>query len=221
MSISFGKYKNELFINIIKNDKQYIEWLCTTDWFKTRIEHSNSFQECLKLLKIENKKLQNNKTNNIIVYTDGACSNNGSLNALGGIGVYFSERNYKKYDNISKKLDIKKSTNNIAELIAILEALKMIKLNNYNNEKIELYTDSHYCLKTLQTWYQKWIEEKTIDKRQNIDIIKNLYDNYYTKMNVELIYIKAHTNKKDEHSIGNFNADKLATKSIYDYKNNN
>jgi hypothetical protein len=52
------------------------------------------FKECLKLLEIENKKLQNNKTNNIIVYTDGACSNNGSLNALGGIGVYFSERNF-------------------------------------------------------------------------------------------------------------------------------
>ena len=31
---------------------------------------------------------------------------------------------------------------------------------------------------------------------------------------VNLIYIKAHTNNKDEHSLGNYNADKLANMAI-------
>tara|TARA_B100001094_G_scaffold229642_1_gene224263 strand:+ start:986 stop:1648 length:663 start_codon:yes stop_codon:yes gene_type:complete len=219
MSISFGKYKGTSFKNIIINDKQYIKWLVSTDWFKSRDEHNNSYKKCLELLEIEKKKIEKNKTNDILVYTDGACSNNGFINAISGIGVYFSERNNNKYKNISKILDIQKPTNNVAELVAILEALKTIQYNNYNNEKIKLYTDSDYCLKTLQVWYKKWIKDGTIDKKQNIDIIKNIYDNYYTKMNVELIYIRAHTKNKDEHSIGNSEADKLATQSIYNFKN--
>lgn len=220
MDISFGKYKGTLFEDIIKNDKQYIEWLCTTKWFQTRLEHRKSYEKCLELLNIENKKIQKNKTDDILVYTDGACSNNGYDNAVCGIGVYFSERNKTKYENIEKViLDIDKSTNNIAELIAILEALKSIK-NNYKNEKIKLYTDSHYCLKTLKKWYKEWIKDGSLNTRKNIDIIKNIYDNYYTQMNIELFYIKGHSKQKDEHSIGNDIADKLARESTYNYKKN-
>ena len=36
-----------------------------------------------------------------MVYTDGACSNNGLDNAICGVGVYFSERNKNKYNNIT------------------------------------------------------------------------------------------------------------------------
>lgn len=218
MIISFGKYKGSLFKDIIKNDRQYIEWLITNDWFKKREEHREAFDECNKLLEIDDNSVK--KTKNILLYTDGACSFNGSVNALCGIGVYFSKRNIIDYGNISEILDVEKPTNNIAELVAILEALKKIK-KNYNNEKIVLYTDSHYCIKILQMWYLKWIKEETIDKRQNVDIIKDLYDNYYTKMNVELIHIKSHSKKKDEHSIGNSEADKLARLSIYNYRKRN
>tara|TARA_B100000900_G_C20565586_1_gene710921 strand:+ start:277 stop:966 length:690 start_codon:yes stop_codon:yes gene_type:complete len=218
MNISFGKYKGTLFKDIIENDKEYIKWLCTTEWFKTRLEHTESYKECLRLLEIENIKLQKNKTDDILVYTDGACSNNGLDNAICGVGVYFSERNKNKYNNIGKVIDFDKPTNNLAELMAILEALKTIKHNNYKNEKIKLYTDSHYCLKTIETWYLEWISNGTINTRKNIDIIKNIYDNYYTQMNIELLYIKGHSKKTDEHSIGNDIADKLARNSTYNYK---
>ncbi len=215
MIISFGKYKGTLFKDIIKNDRQYIEWLITTDWFKKRQEHKNAFNECNKLLEIDDNAIE--KTKDILVYTDGACSFNGYVNALCGIGVYFSKRNIIDFENISEVLDVKKPTNNIAELVAILEALKKIK-KSYNDEKIVIYTDSHYCIKILESWYLKWIKEGTLEKRQNIDIIKVLYDNYYTKMDVELKHVKSHSNKKDEHSIGNSEADKLARLSIYNYR---
>ena len=45
MDISFGKYKGNSFKDIIKNDKQYIEWLCTTKWFQTRLEHRKSYKK--------------------------------------------------------------------------------------------------------------------------------------------------------------------------------
>ena len=38
-----------------------------------------------------------------IIYTDGACSNNGSLKAKAGIGVHFSHRNKIKVNDISEK----------------------------------------------------------------------------------------------------------------------
>ena len=37
-------------------------------------------------------------------------------------------------------------------------------------------------------------------------------------MDVELKHVKSHSNKKDEHSIGNSEADKLARLSIYNYR---
>ena len=37
---------------------------------------------------------------------------------------------------------------------------------------------------------------------------------YKDKPNIQFMYIKAHTNNTDIHSIGNYNADKLATIAI-------
>ena len=91
MIISFGKYKGTLLKDIIKNDRQYIEWLLTNEWFKKRAEHRKAFDECNKILKIHDNSIE--KTSYIIVYTDGACSFNGCVNALCGIGVHFSKRN--------------------------------------------------------------------------------------------------------------------------------
>ena len=58
MIISFGKYKGTLFKDIIKNDRQYIEWLITTDWFKKRQEHKDAFNECNKLLEIDDNAIE-------------------------------------------------------------------------------------------------------------------------------------------------------------------
>ena len=42
--------------------------------------------------------------NKFVVYTDGACRNNGKSNALSSIGIYFSNRNLKKIDSVSEVL---------------------------------------------------------------------------------------------------------------------
>ena len=62
------------------------------------------------------------------VYTDGACRNNGKASANSSIGIYFSNRNLHKIDNISEVLKLSKHTNNIAELTAINKSLSLIKL---------------------------------------------------------------------------------------------
>ena len=75
--------------------------------------------------------------NNLYVYTDGGCINNGEENARASIGIYFSHDNP---NNISKELEKKddiKLTNNIAELTAVIEAIYIIKDNLKNSMNIK------------------------------------------------------------------------------------
>ena len=55
----------------------------------------------------------------------------------------------------------------------------------------------------------KWIRNDLLKNKKNLDLIKETY-NIYKTINVELFLIKAHTNKQDDHSIGNRIADQLA-----------
>jgi ribonuclease HI len=144
-----------------------------------------------------------------IVYTDGACPNNGSKNARSSIGVYFPEKNNIKLKNISKPLQTDNHSNNVAELTAILEALKIIKSSEIDLP-IHLYTDSSYCRSILIEWYEKWVRNNLLKNKKNLSLIKTTYDLYKT-MNVTIHHVKAHTKNEDEHSYGNRMADHLAT----------
>ena len=103
-----------------------------------------------------------------------------------------------------------KPTNNIAELTAILESLKMIKGCVYS--PIHIYTDSEYSLNVLTKWYPKWTDKDKKSKK-NIPLIEETYD-LYDQLPVYLFHIKAHTNLTDEHSVGNAKADELATDAL-------
>ena len=52
----------------------------------------------------------------------------------------------------------------------------------------------------------------------NKELVKKIYNIYKNTDNLKLQHIKAHTNKKDIHSIGNATADKLAYNAIKNYK---
>ena len=151
-----------------------------------------------------------NQKKNITIYTDGACKNNGKKNAIAGIGVY-SENVY----NISEKIE-GKQTNQRAELYAILKALELTKINDYNN--VYIYTDSLYSINCITKWIYGWINNGWLDKKKksikNKDIIQQIYNIYKKYSNIHFIHIEAHTNKTDIHSLGNALADQLATQSI-------
>ena len=96
----FGKYKGQGLNTVFKNDKRYIEWLVTTDWYNTR------FSDYAK----ESRKLLNDYDRNIVlsddinIYTDGSCAFNGMEGATCGIGIYFCETNRNKINNVSELL---------------------------------------------------------------------------------------------------------------------
>ena len=153
---------------------------------------------------------------NFKIYTDGACINNGKHNAKCSIGIHFSNNNTFKITDISKVLTVPKHSNNIAELTAIQEALKIYD-NNDLMLPLQIYSDSKYSINCITKWYPTWVEKKCLNDKQNIKLIKEIYDKYTNmklKYQVDLIYIKAHSGFNDEHSIGNSIADRLANDAL-------
>lgn len=126
----------------------------------------------------------------IICYTDGACSGNPGP---AGIGIILTYKNHKKeiFEYIGN------STNNIAELTAILRALENI---NDKNKEIIIYCDSMYSIGVLtKNWKVK----------ANKELVNNIKNLIKTFPNIEILKVKAHEN--DE--LNNY-VDELAKKSI-------
>jgi ribonuclease HI len=156
---------------------------------------------------------------NIVVYTDGACINNGKINAKAGYGVFFGDMDSR---NKSVPILSGKITNQVAELMAIIEAIEIILLEN-NNPTIIIKSDSRYCIDCATKWGCKW--EKNGWKNssgkiiENYDLVTKLY-NYTKKYNIKYEHILSHKYEPDKHDpkyndwYGNMMADKLATGAI-------
>ena len=150
------------------------------------------------------------------VYTDGSCYNNGKINAISGVGIFFEENNNKNVSKVISTLDFN-HTNNSAELLAILEAYELIK-NDLVNKKICIVTDSDYSIKCATSYGEKCAKQHWNKNIPNKNLVKNLYEIYKANHNLKLKHVKAHTNAQDIHSVGNKEADKLAYNAVKEYK---
>lgn len=110
----------------------------------------------------------------MIIYTDGACSGNGSANAVGGFGVIVLDDDENLITTYHEQ--VQNTTNNRMELSAILWA--MIK---YGKERPAptVYSDSAYCVNTLTSWMYGWAKRGWVksDNREpeNLDLIQAFY----------------------------------------------
>jgi len=158
------------------------------------------------------QKITFQDTTPINVFTDGACSNNGKSNARAGIGIYFGKNDKR---NVSERI-WGKQTNNVAELKAIIKVYEILKNEIDIGEKLNIYSDSIYAIRCCGEYGLKMKRENWKNKKGNIanhELVEEAFELYHNKSNISLIHIKAHTNKQDELSIGNANADKLATEA--------
>ena len=207
MILKFGKYTGQTIDSIYKINESYINWLVKQSWFKKN--HSQEYKYCIQCIQ---KPLEIIDQDTIIIYTDGACSNNGSKFAKAGIGIHFSKRNKIKFDDVSESLEAtdNKLTNQRAELYAILKALRITKeVTNH----IIIFTDSEYSINCVVRWFASWVSKNKVDEKKNVDLIRPIHQ-YYISNNFEFRHIKSHTSLQDEHSLGNEMADKLATTCI-------
>lgn len=143
----------------------------------------------------------------IVIYTDGSCTNNGSSKAKAGIGVWVPNQPDKC---ISIPVDSKyNQTNQVAELLAIDEGLKLVDCE----KTVNIYTDSRYAVNCINSWYLAWKTnnwKKADGKRPlNLDIIHSIMDRIselkFKGCTINVLYIKAHAG-----NTGNENADRLA-----------
>jgi ribonuclease HI len=149
------------------------------------------------------------ETDKIFIYTDGSCIKFKNNISKGGFGIYIPEKNIK----IGAPLLNQKITNNRAEMTAIIDSLKY--LNEWDLlKKICIFTDSQYSMYIFNGTGERY--EKNGYKNDgkdvpNIDLIKKILE-LKRKYNIVLLKVRAHTDKKDKHSLGNEVADKLAQK---------
>lgn len=149
--------------------------------------------------------------NIIIIYTDGACSNNQSNENIGGYGAILKfKSNVKEIFGGSKN-----TTNNIMELTGMIEALKLIKSNNI---PIEVYSDSAYIVNCInQKWYIKWknngwknSKKEPVKNKELWEILINLIESFE---NIRIIKVKGHDGVEL-----NERADELANKGIESFR---
>jgi ribonuclease HI len=161
-----------------------------------------------------NKNINNKEQ--IKVFTDGACINNGRKNAKAGIGIYFGENDFR---NVSERITDKQS-NNTAELKAILKVYVILKDEIENKKSINIYSDSIYAIRCCGEYGFKMNNSNWRNKNiliPNHELVKEAFNLFYNKHNIKLIHVKAHTDNTDELSVGNAHADRLASESIGSY----
>ena len=137
----------------------------------------------------------------IYIYTDGACRGNPGP---GGWGALLKCGDYKKEVNGFAAL----TTNNIMELTAVIEALKLIKTSS----KIIITTDSTYVKNGITDWIHNWKLKgwKTANKKpvKNKDLWQSL-EKLSSQHSIQWEWVKGHAGH-----FGNERADQLANEAI-------
>lgn len=122
--------------------------------------------------------------NRIVIWTDGACKNNGINKEVGGIGVFFADNDMR---NISQKIS-GNVTNNRAELFAAIYAIHASLKYGYKN--IEIRTDSMYIKRGITEWIQGW-KARNYTNVKNDDLWKVL-DQYSQGIDIKWTHVSAH-----------------------------
>ena len=125
----------------------------------------------------------------VTIYTDGACSGNPGPGGWGTILMY---------KDVSKEISgcSKNTTNNIMEITAVIEGLKLLKYPC----KVNLYSDSAYVVNAFnQGWIYNWVKKnrKTAGNEpvKNKELWQELYN--LTKVHeVKFIKVKGHSDNE-------------------------
>ncbi len=136
------------------------------------------------------------------IYTDGACSGNPGE---GGYGIVMLYNGARKEVNKGFKL----TTNNRMELLAVIDALNLLK----EPCKVNLFSDSKYVVQAITDgWLVGWVQKNWKNSKKepvkNIDLWKQLLP-LLNKHEIEFIWVKGHAD-----NVENERCDELARDAI-------
>lgn len=126
---------------------------------------------------------------NIIIYTDGACSGNPGPGGWGTILMYKDTK--KEISGYNKN-----TTNNIMEITAVIEGLKLLK----EPCNVKVYSDSAYVVNAFnQHWIEGWIKKNWQNSKKEPVKNKELWLELYALVKqheVKFIKVKGHSDNE-------------------------
>lgn len=126
-----------------------------------------------------------------------------------GFGGYCAILRYKNTEKIISGA-VPNTTNNRMELLAVIEALKILK----EPCEISLYSDSRYVCDGISSWIAKWIEQD-FKKIKNPDLWKD-YLIVSKPHKIRTFWIKGHNNHPE-----NEKCDRIAKEQAQQLKEEN
>jgi len=133
------------------------------------------------------------------LFTDGSCMPNPGQGGWGAVWVKDGEVVEQRHGYDPD------TTNNRMEMMALIEALKMLDLD----ADVHIYTDSQLCVRTLTEWAHGWAArgwKKKSGPIKNLELVQEAYALVQERPNVKLTWIEAHVGH-----LWNEYADALAT----------
>ena len=126
---------------------------------------------------------------NIILYTDGACSGNPGPGGWGAVLIF---------NGIEKELSgaNPNTTNNVMEITAVIEGLKALK----RPCNVNIYSDSAYVVNCFEKdWINNWIKNNWVNSKKEPVKNKELWLELYNLTKIHKVTfnkVKGHSNVK-------------------------
>ncbi|KAJ8925002.1 hypothetical protein NQ315_001167 [Exocentrus adspersus] len=147
----------------------------------------------------------------VVVYTDGACENNGKANAKAGIGVWFGDAHPL---NVSEPV-VGRPTNNTAEIQACVKALNVIR--EHGETKAKIFTDSEFTINCITKWMKNWKKNNwktssggAVKNKEDLEVLDKAVQ---ALVDVKWVHVRGHSGFR-----GNEEADRLAQQGASRYK---
>ena len=150
----------------------------------------------------------------MIIYTDGSRIPGQTNQGYAGIGIWFGKDDIR---NTSTPITLPNVTNQLAELMAILQGLSICK----DCPDLTIRSDSKYSINSVTVWPKAWIENGWKNSKGNDvanshlikDILKIVGYRDSKRYMTTFEHVYAH-----RHDHGNNGADKLATRASLKYE---
>jgi ribonuclease HI len=144
----------------------------------------------------------NESENEIYVFTDGNCKNNGRKNAKAGYAVFFTEDEGSRfYNHNTTGLVAIDPTNQRAELKAMQKMFELVadNISMFEGHALVVCTDSMYSMKCITDWSKNWMKNnwktskgEDVKNREIIESILNLKNIVSEKIPVRFKHVFSH-----------------------------
>jgi ribonuclease HI len=150
------------------------------------------------------------------VFTDGACTHNGSASAKAGYAVWFPEAKDRSY--AARVPASEAQTNQRAELSAIHRAAVILDEGGFLDEDVVVYTDSEYAINCLTKWIPGWMARQWKTSAGGDVLHKDLIQDTARRLakfkSHRFVHVRAHTGGEDDLSRQNDIVDKMARATV-------